>query len=108
VSAFKPSLIKKASRAFQKHVAITVSGDFVPAKMSLKGWIHVSTVSEKRNLIFYLLEPESDDGLTSWNYFDFALDKGTDEPFPVVKIMSPVSLKLADPDMPQKTKDREE
>jgi hypothetical protein len=109
VMLFKPTSIKKASRTYQKHTAVTVSGEFVPSHQSLKGWVYVSTLNEKRNLIFYLLEPESDDGLTTWNYFDYALDKGTDEPFPIVKIMAPVSLKLGDvPPPPAKTKDREE
>ncbi len=109
VILFKATNIKKASRTYQKHTAVTVTGDFIPAKQSLKGWIYVSTLNEKRNLIFYLLEPESDDGLTTWNYFDYSLDKGTDEPFPVVKLMSAVPLKLITaPILPDKSKDREE
>jgi len=109
VSVFKASSIKQASRAYQKHVSVSVSGEFLDAQQSLKGWISVSTVDDKRNLIFYLLEPESDDGLVAWNYFDYALDKGTDEPFPIVKIMSPVALKTVDATLAKPpTKDREE
>jgi dipeptidyl-peptidase-4 len=32
------------------------------------------------NLIFYMLEPQSDDGLLSWNFFDHIL-KGSNVPF---------------------------
>jgi hypothetical protein len=28
------------------------------------------------NLIFYLLEPQSDDGLTTWNFFDDQIGEG--------------------------------
>jgi hypothetical protein len=109
ISSFRTTTVKKASRAYQKHVSVSVSGEFAAIRQPLKGWISVSTVNDKRNLIFYLLEPESDDGLVAWNYFDYALDKGTDEPFPIVKIMNPVTLKTVDPTLPQPpTKDREE
>ena len=37
-------------------------------------------------LAAYLLEPESDDGLTSWNFVDGYLDQG--KVHPVHKIMS--------------------
>jgi hypothetical protein len=36
-------------------------------------------------LVFYLLEPESDDGLTTWNFFDAYLEAG--KTFPVYKLM---------------------
>jgi hypothetical protein len=35
-------------------------------------------------LIVYLLEPESDDGLSTWNFFDTRLQKGSR--FPVKRI----------------------
>ena len=42
-----------------------------------------------RNLIFYLLEPQSDDGLVTWNFFDTYLKaKGVDKKpveYPVFK-----------------------
>jgi hypothetical protein len=33
----------------------------------------------KAALIFYLLEPESDDGLVNWNYFDRQIDEAAKE-----------------------------
>lgn len=36
------------------------------------------------NLIVYLLEPQSDDGLVAWNYFDAALEEGRQ--FPIVRV----------------------
>jgi hypothetical protein len=44
----------------------------------------VSTAQPRGALIVYFLEPESDDGLTTWNYFDQTLKKGGR--FPVTRI----------------------
>jgi hypothetical protein len=37
------------------------------------GWYYVSTAQAKGNLISYLLEPETDDNLITWNYTDNVL-----------------------------------
>jgi hypothetical protein len=44
----------------------------------------VSTAQPRGALIVYLLEPESDDGFTTWNLFDSRLQKGGR--FPVRRI----------------------
>ena len=44
----------------------------------------VRTAQPLGNLIVYLLEPESQDGLATWNFFDECL-AGSDE-FPVVRV----------------------
>jgi hypothetical protein len=44
----------------------------------------VSTAQPRGALIVYLLEPESDDGFTTWNMFDAHLQKGGR--FPVRRI----------------------
>jgi len=36
----------------------------------------VSTAQPHGALIVYLLEPESDDGFTTWNFFDSRIEKG--------------------------------
>ena len=51
----------------------------------------VSMDNRLANLIFYLLEPETDDGLVFWNYFDSYLERSrtVDEPwvYPVYKLL---------------------
>ncbi|MSQ23312.1 MAG: hypothetical protein EXR58_01985 [Chloroflexi bacterium] len=42
------------------------------------------------NLLIYLLEPESDDGLARWEYFDRHIELG--QPFPVYRIPRPMRL----------------
>ncbi len=40
------------------------------------------------NLTAYLLEPQSEDGLATWNFFDGSLSAGRD--FPVLRVLSPL------------------
>lgn len=55
------------------------------------GDYRVSLDTPLANLIFYLLEPEADDGLAYWNYFDAHLDRqaAAGEPltYPVYKVL---------------------
>src|SRR5690606_37999363 len=44
------------------------------------GWYYVSTAQSKGNLISYLLEPETDDNLITWNYTDNVLRVTGDAP----------------------------
>ena len=58
------------------HTNSLLSGEFVDmTKIFSRGDYVVSTDSPLANLIFYLLEPESDDGLAYWNLFDDFLDE---------------------------------
>lgn len=53
------------------------------------GTLVVPTGQRLGNLAVYLLEPESDDGLARWEFFDSAVQIG--EPFPVYRVTSPES-----------------
>jgi hypothetical protein len=44
----------------------------------------VSATGRFGPLAAYLLEPESDDGLVDWNFFDTSLATG--KPFPVIRL----------------------
>jgi hypothetical protein len=66
----------KSSRKFEGHLLNNVNGKFVSAKKSFKkGDYLVDLAQPLGNLAFYLLEPESDDGLVTWNFFDAYLEK---------------------------------
>ncbi|MHC5540858.1 hypothetical protein ACYOEI_21765, partial [Singulisphaera rosea] len=54
------------------------------------GTIVVSTGQGLGTLAVYLLEPHSDDGLFTWNFFDDALTVGAD--VPVLRLPGPVGL----------------
>jgi hypothetical protein len=57
------------------------------------GTLVVPTAQRLGNLAIYLLEPESDDGLARWEFFDPDLRVG--EPFPVHRLPQPVRLPQA-------------
>ncbi|MGH7605373.1 MAG: M14 family metallopeptidase [Gemmatimonadaceae bacterium] len=64
-------------RSFQGHHEVRLKGHWERAMQALpaKSFI-VSTAQPRGALAVYLLEPESDDGLTTWNFFDPQLQKG--------------------------------
>ena len=87
---FMVNTLKNAKRKFEGHNMATVDGEFISkTKTFRKGDYWIDMAQPLSNLIFYMLEPQSDDGLVSWNFFDTYLeDKGvTKKPveFPVFK-----------------------
>ena len=57
------------------------------------GSLWVPTAQRHGNLIVYLLEPEADDGLARWEFFDRHIAVG--EPFPAYRVAAPTALPLA-------------
>jgi hypothetical protein len=55
------------------------------------GTFVVKTNQPLGNLVVYLLEPQAEDGLATWNYFDGGLD--TDATYPVRRVMKDGGLK---------------
>lgn len=67
--------LERARRPFEKHNMATIEGDYAAANKRFgKGDFWVDLAQPLANLIFYLLEPESDDGLVNWNFFDEHFD----------------------------------
>jgi hypothetical protein len=78
--------VRHAERSFQGHHETTVSGRFEEASVAApRGALVVRTDQPLGPLVFYLLEPESDDGVTTWNVLDAALTPGAAHP--VLKIL---------------------
>lgn len=72
---FTVNSIEKGGRAFEKHNMLTIEGEFAPASQKFKkGDFIVDLAQPLANLIFYMLEPQSDDGLVTWNFFDDYFD----------------------------------
>jgi len=58
------------------HINSLLSGEFVDTTKTFSIGDYVVSMNEPlANLIFYLLEPESDDGLAYWNLFDAFLEE---------------------------------
>lgn len=79
-----------APHAFQGHRETRVTGRWstptAPDVVSgiVSGYVMVSATGRFGPLAAYLLEPESDDGLVDWNFFDADLKTG--KPFPVIRL----------------------
>jgi hypothetical protein len=54
------------------------------------GTFMISAAQPLGILALYLLDPQSDESLASWNYFDKVMPKGAD--FPVTRIMEPLGI----------------
>jgi hypothetical protein len=97
VETFVISDLKGAPRLNQGHYNNTVTGNFVNDSITFDaGAIVIKTSQPLGNLAAYLLEPQSNDGLMTWNFLDRYLvpqwGRGF-SPCPVYKVMKKVSLR---------------
>jgi hypothetical protein len=96
VEAFYIEEIKALERAYQGHHLNTVKGTYKKENISFPaGTIYISTDQTLGNLIAYLLEAESDDGLLVWNFFDRYIipQWGTTKiKYPVYRHLQPVNF----------------
>lgn len=77
VEQFTIASIDREARSFQGHNIVSVDGALQAQDIEVPaGSLVVRTSQPLGRLAFYLLEPESDDGLTTWNFFDEALKSG--------------------------------
>lgn len=79
-----------AQRKFEGHQMARATGKFVKVRKKFgKGDVVVDLAQPLGNLAFYLLEPESDDGLVTWNFFNEDIEKqkrhNTPRRYPVFK-----------------------
>ena len=97
VERFEISDLKGASRLNQGHYTNTVTGKVIKESVNFpEGTIVVRTAQPLANLAAYLLEPQSNDGLLTWNYLDRYLipQWGSGyNPFPVYKVIEKADLK---------------
>lgn len=96
VESFKLKEIKSANRLYQGHYMNSVKGEYETAKKEFSsGTLFISTAQPLANVAAYLLEPESDDGLVVWNFFDrYLVTQWQREPqtYPVYRLLKPVNL----------------
>src|SRR5262249_26741859 len=91
LQVYKVEKVNKADRVFQKHKLETVEVARRDETRKVNaGLIVVRTDQKLGTLAAYLLEPQAEDGLTAWNFFDDGLAEGKD--FPVVRLPKDVPL----------------
>jgi Zinc carboxypeptidase len=67
---------EKSTRKFEGHFMARARGKFAASTRSFKkGDFMVDLAQPLGTLAFYFLEPESDDGYVTWNFFDTQLEK---------------------------------
>jgi hypothetical protein len=78
--------VSNVSRLWQGHMLVSVDATTAARTVELPaGTAIVHTDQPLGTLAMYLLEPECEDGLTTWNFFDAFLAPG--EEFPVVRVV---------------------
>lgn len=96
VESFKVKEIKASERPYQGHRLNQVKGVYAMEKREFPaGTFLIPTAQPLGNLAAYLLEPESDDGLLVWNYFDRYIvpQWGRElQVYPVYRLLEPVNL----------------
>ncbi len=95
VEGFRVTSLKPSAQLNQGHYTNTVAGEYFEAAREFEaGTVFVSTAQRLAPLAAALLEPESDDGLLAWNFFDRALSqqwgRGPRE-YPVFKVHGEVA-----------------
>ena len=84
---YKITAASKARFAYEGHRLVTVQVEVRRAKREVPaGSVLVRTAQPLGTLAAYLLEPQAEDGLCAWNFFDADLKKGED--FPVLRVPS--------------------
>ena len=96
VEAFRVKELKSEERAYQGHHLNQVKGEYaMETKEFPAGALLIPTAQPLGGLAAYLLEPESDDGLLVWNFFDrYIVPQWSRElqTYPVYKLLKPVNL----------------
>jgi hypothetical protein len=97
VQRFEISELKGSSRLNQGHYTNSIDGKYITDTIDFpSGTIVVRTAQPLGNLTAYLLEPQSNDGLVLWNYFDRYLvpqwGNGYNS-YPVYKVLNNTDIK---------------
>lgn len=78
---------KVAPRLFQKHHEVQLTGRWVSEQRELKAGTYIVRTTQPLGLLaVYLLEPQTDDGIITWNLFDEAMVFGSS--YPVLRVMN--------------------
>jgi hypothetical protein len=93
VERFSISDYTRADRPFQGHREARLKGTFEKAQLSVApGALFVPADQPLARLAFYLLEPETDDGLVTWNILEEGLAAG--QTYPIYRVTNVTALRL--------------
>ena len=85
VERFSIDAITKAPKPFQGHQEARLTGTYGKAQFTVPaGSLYIPANQPLARLAFYLLEPESDDGLVTWNIIEEGLSAG--QTYPIYRV----------------------
>jgi hypothetical protein len=97
VERFEISELKGETHLNQGHYTNTIKGEYIRESIDFpSGTLVIRTAQPLANLAAYLLEPQSNDGLMTWNFFDRYLVPQWGMgyyPYPVYKVINRTELK---------------
>jgi hypothetical protein len=92
VERFSITDMTKAPKAFQGRQETRLKGAFDRAQLTVQaGSLYVPANQPLARLAFYLLEPESDDGLVTWNIIEEGIGPG--QTYPIYRVVNDARLK---------------
>jgi hypothetical protein len=100
VESFEISELKGATRLNQGHYTNTIKGKYLKDTIDFpSGTVVIRTAQPLANVAACLLEPQSNDGLVTWNFFDRYLVPQWGmgfNPYPVYKVISRIDLNTSE------------
>ena len=97
VERFNITELKGSQHLNQGHYNNTIKGSFVKDTIEFAaGTLVIRTAQPLANLAAYLLEPQTNDGLVTWNFLDRYLVPQWGfgyNPYPVYKVINKIDLK---------------
>jgi hypothetical protein len=82
----------KAPKVFQGHQEARLKGTFDKAQLTVQaGSLFIPANQPLARLAFYLLEPESDDGLVTWNIIEDGITPG--QTYPIYRVINDARIK---------------
>ena len=92
VERFSVTDMTKAPKVFQGHQEARLKGTFDRAQLTVQaGSLYIPANQPLARLAFYLLEPESDDGLVTWNIIEEGVGAGLT--YPIYRVINDARLK---------------
>lgn len=95
IESYQIAAVDVAARPFQNHQLVSVEATPKPGRRMIPAgtaFVRTSGAHPLVNLVPYLLEPQSEDGLTTWGFFNDGLRPGGE--FPVLRLLVPPPLTL--------------
>ena len=93
VERFSITGLTKQPRAFQSHYEAHIKGTYDLAQLTVgAGSLFIPANQPLARLAFYLIEPESDDGLVTWNILEEGLEPG--RTYPIYRVTNASRIKV--------------